>query len=107
MAALVLVLVAVAVMVAVAVAVVSVVSVVAVVAMVMVMLWQVPGFAVSRMGSFGSTTQVRVRGAEGNHLLVMIDGVEASEASTGEFDFGSLLVDDIERIEMEADPRHG
>lgn len=66
---------------------------------------QVPGFAVSRMGSFGSTTQVRVRGAEGNHLLVMIDGVEASEASTGEFDFGSLLVDDIERIEVLRGPQ--
>lgn len=66
---------------------------------------QVPGFAVSRTGSFGGLTQVRVRGAEGNHLLVMIDGVEASETSSGEFDFGSLLVDDIDRIEILRGPQ--
>lgn len=66
---------------------------------------QVPGFAVSRTGSFGGFTQVRVRGAEANHLLVMIDGVEASETSSGEFDFGSLLVDDIDRIEILRGPQ--
>lgn len=66
---------------------------------------QVPGFAVSRRGSFGSLTQVRVRGAEANHLLVMIDGVEVSETSGGEFDFGSLLVDDIDRIEVLRGPQ--
>ncbi|MBN9222870.1 MAG: TonB-dependent receptor [Mesorhizobium sp.] len=66
---------------------------------------QVPGFAVSRTGSFGGFTQVRVRGAEANHLLVMIDGVEVSETSSGEFDFGSLLVDDIDRIEILRGPQ--
>ncbi|MGE0283375.1 MAG: TonB-dependent receptor plug domain-containing protein, partial [Rhizobiaceae bacterium] len=66
---------------------------------------QVPGFAVSRTGSYGGLTQVRVRGAEANHLLVMIDGVEASETSAGEFDFGSLLVTDIERIEVLRGPQ--
>lgn len=66
---------------------------------------QVPGFAVSRTGSYGGLTQVRVRGAEGNHLLVMIDGVEASETSGGEFDFGSLLVDEIDRIEILRGPQ--
>jgi vitamin B12 transporter len=62
---------------------------------------QVPGFAVSRSGF----TQVRVRGAEANHLLVMIDGVEVSETASGEFDFGSLLVDDIDRIEILRGPQ--
>lgn len=66
---------------------------------------QVPGFAVSRTGSFGGLTQVRVRGAEANHLLVMIDGVEVSETSGGEFDFGSLLVDEIDRIEVLRGPQ--
>ncbi|HWK68876.1 MAG TPA: TonB-dependent receptor [Rhizobiaceae bacterium] len=66
---------------------------------------QVPGFSVSRTGSFGGPTQVRVRGTEANHLLVMIDGVEVSETSTGEFDFGSLLVDDIDRIEVLRGPQ--
>lgn len=66
---------------------------------------QVPGFAVSRTGSYGGFTQVRVRGAEANHLKVLVDGVEVSETSGGEFDFGSLLVDDIDRIEVLRGPQ--
>ncbi|MEM9012417.1 MAG: TonB-dependent receptor [Pseudomonadota bacterium] len=66
---------------------------------------QVPGLAVSRTGSFGGFTQVRVRGAEANQVLVLIDGVEVAPASTGELDFGSLVVTDIERIEVLRGPQ--
>ncbi|GAB1582375.1 TonB-dependent receptor [Phyllobacterium phragmitis] len=66
---------------------------------------QVPGFAVSRTGAAGGVTQVRVRGAEANQLLVMIDGVEANEMSSGEYDFGGLLADDIDRIEILRGPQ--
>ncbi|HWD14590.1 TonB-dependent receptor [Pseudochrobactrum sp. sp1633] len=65
----------------------------------------VPGFAVSRTGSYGGLTQVRVRGAEANHLLVMIDGVEAGSPSDGEFDFGELVSADIDRIEILRGPQ--
>jgi vitamin B12 transporter len=65
----------------------------------------VPGFAVSRTGSHGGMTQVRVRGAEGNHLLVMVDGVEISETASGEYDFGGLIVDDVDRIEVLRGPQ--
>lgn len=41
----------------------------------------VPGFAVSQSGGYGAQTQVRARGAESNHLLVLIDGVEANDPS--------------------------
>lgn len=61
----------------------------------------VPGVAVSRGGGLGAVTQVRIRGAEGNHALVLIDGVEANNpVSNSEFDFANLLVSDIERIEI-------
>ncbi|MDJ0932871.1 TonB-dependent receptor plug domain-containing protein [Breoghania sp.] len=60
----------------------------------------VPGFAVSRTGSYGGPTQIRVRRTEANHLLVMIDEVEAGELSTGEYDFSNLIVDNIDRIEV-------
>lgn len=65
----------------------------------------VPGFAVSRTGSSGGLTQVRVRGAEGNQLLVIIDGVVANDVGQGEFDFGGLVTDDIERIEILRGPQ--
>ena len=47
-----------------------------------------------------SLTQVRIRGAEGNHTLVLIDGVEANNPTDGEFDFSNLSAEDIERIEV-------
>ncbi|MBA2125449.1 hypothetical protein DLM45_04320 [Hyphomicrobium methylovorum] len=59
-----------------------------------------PGVSVSRTGSPGSLTQVRIRGAEGNQTLVLIDGIDASDTANGEFDFSNLLVDDIDRIEI-------
>ncbi len=60
----------------------------------------VPGFAVSRVGAIGGQTQIRVRGAEGNHVLTLIDGIEAADPFFGEFDFGTLLGDDVARIEI-------
>lgn len=66
---------------------------------------QVPGVHVSRAGGIGGLTQVRLRGAEGNHVLVLIDGVEVSEVSGGEFDFGNLPVGDIDRIEVLRGPQ--
>ena len=50
----------------------------------------VPGVAISRSGSLGGLTQVRIRGAEANHTLVFLDGIEFSDPVTGETDFGLL-----------------
>ena len=70
------------------------------------LLRDVPGFAVSRSGVLGSSTQVRVRGAEGNHLLVLIDGVEANDPSQGdEFNWATLSADSVERIEILRGPQ--
>jgi vitamin B12 transporter len=66
-----------------------------------------PGVAVSRTGSSAGFTQVRIRGAEGNHTLVLIDGIDAGDNALGEFDFASLLVEDIERIEIIRGPQSG
>jgi vitamin B12 transporter len=59
-----------------------------------------PGVSVSRSGTSAGLTQVRIRGAEGNHTLVLIDGIVANSGTTGEFDFSDLSADDIERIEV-------
>ena len=57
----------------------------------------VPGVAVGRVPG---QTQVRLRGAEGNHTLVLVDGIEVSDPFAGEFDFGTLVADDAARIEV-------
>jgi vitamin B12 transporter len=60
----------------------------------------VPGVAVSRNGAVGNQTQVRIRGTEGNHVLTLIDGIKASDPFFGEFDYATLLADDVARVEV-------
>jgi vitamin B12 transporter len=61
----------------------------------------VPGLAVSRSGGPGSGTQVRIRGAEANQTLVLINGIEANDIGAGsEFNFGNLMNLNIDRIEV-------
>src|SRR5258706_16185364 len=60
----------------------------------------VPGVAVSRAGPVGQFTQVRIRGAEANHTLVLIDGIKASDPFYGEFEFETLIADDVAKIEV-------
>ena len=70
------------------------------------LLRDVPGLAVSRSGVQGSATQIRVRGAEANHLLVLIDGVEANDPSqSDELNWGTLSAAGIERIEVIRGPQ--
>jgi vitamin B12 transporter len=66
-----------------------------------------PGVSVNRGGGVGSLTQVRIRGAEGNQTLVLIDGIEANNTADGEFDFSNLSAEDIERIEVIRGPMSG
>ncbi len=62
----------------------------------------VPGISATRNGGIGGYTGVRVRGAEGEQTLVLIDGVRVNDPSSpgGGFDFGNLLAGAVGRIEV-------
>ena len=60
----------------------------------------VPGLAVSHSGSAGGLTQIRARGSEANHVLVLIDGIEAASPFTGEADFAHFAFDDLASVEV-------
>ena len=60
----------------------------------------VPGVGVSRSGAVGGLTQVRMRGGEANHTLVLLNGVEVSDPTTGETDFGLWSGLNVAHIEV-------
>lgn len=66
-----------------------------------------PGVHIGRTGAFGGLTEIRLRGAESNHTLVLIDGVEANATTNGLFSFSDLSVENIERIEVVRGPQSG
>ena len=61
-----------------------------------------PGVTVSRNGGLGTLTTVRIRGAEGEQTLTLIDGVRVNDPSSpgGGFDFANLLAGSIDRLEV-------
>ncbi|WP_111735115.1 TonB-dependent receptor plug domain-containing protein [Roseovarius amoyensis] len=62
----------------------------------------VPGLAISSSG--GNYTEVRIRGAEANHTLILIDGVEAA-GGDGQYILSGLDTANIERIEVLRGPQ--
>ena len=67
-----------------------------------------PGVSVSQQGGPQGVTVVRIRGAESNHTLVLIDGAEVNAVGTdGFFDFSTLLAEDIAQIEVIKGPQSG
>jgi vitamin B12 transporter len=64
----------------------------------------VPGFTMVRSGSRGGTTSLFLRGGEDNYTKVLIDGVSVNLGG-GAFDFGSLLTENFERIEIVRGPQ--
>ena len=69
----------------------------------------VAGLQVVQNGSPGAQTSVFIRGTNSNHVKVLIDGIDVSDASNpnGAFDFAHLLTADIEKIEVLRGPQSG
>ncbi|MYG14033.1 MAG: TonB-dependent receptor [Gammaproteobacteria bacterium] len=53
---------------------------------------QLPNLAIAQSGSLGGVAQVRLRGSEANHALVLIDGIEVNDPANGsEYNFAHLM----------------
>jgi vitamin B12 transporter len=63
------------------------------------------GVDIYRTGGPGQQTSLYLRGANSNHVLVLIDGVRAASLNTGAYAFEWLPLDAIERIEIVRGPR--
>ena len=66
-----------------------------------------PGVSFARNGGPGETTSVRIRGAESDQTVVLIDGVKLNDPASagGGYNFADLLVSDIARIEVLRGPQ--
>ncbi|MEO6212412.1 MAG: TonB-dependent receptor, partial [Vicinamibacterales bacterium] len=64
----------------------------------------VPGLTVAATGGTGAVTGVFPRGGESNYTLVFIDDVQVN-AFGGDFDFGHLSTENVERIEIVRGPQ--
>lgn len=67
----------------------------------------VPAIDVVQSGGPGSTSSVFMRGANSEHTLVLLDGIELNDPSSpgGSYDFANLPTDNIERIEILRGPQ--
>ncbi len=64
-----------------------------------------PGLSISRTGQPGALTQTRIRGAEANHTLVLIDGIEVNDPATGnEYNFANSAHLSVESVEVVRGP---
>ena len=63
---------------------------------------RLPGVTFTRNGDQGGFTGVRVRGADAEQVLVLLDGVRINDpgAPGGGYDFGGMLAGGIERIDL-------
>lgn len=65
----------------------------------------VPGLSIVSNGGAGKATSVFLRGANDDHVLVLIDGVKVGSATTGKAAFQDIPLDQIERVEIVRGPR--
>lgn len=63
---------------------------------------RLPGITVTTQGPVGTTSTLRIRGADKRYVAVFIDGIRVTDPTQTEtsYDFGSLLASDVARIEV-------
>ena len=58
------------------------------------------GVGVTRYGPYGNQADVNIRGFNTKRVAVLIDGIPVNSAASGDFDFNSVDLSSIERIEV-------
>jgi vitamin B12 transporter len=63
------------------------------------------GISIANQGGLGKLTSVFVRGAESDHVLVLVDGVRIGSVTSGQAALQDLPLELIERVEIVRGPR--
>ena len=71
------------------------------------LLSKVPGVNLEQNGGRGSASSIRIRGAQSDHTLVLIDGVRSASATSGDTAIQFIPLAQIERIEIIKGPQSG
>ncbi|MDR0387603.1 MAG: TonB-dependent receptor [Treponema sp.] len=64
------------------------------------LLEQTLGLGITRYGPYGNMADVNIRGFDTERTAVLVDGIPVNSTRSGEFDFNSIDVNSIERIEV-------
>lgn len=59
-----------------------------------------PGIEFRQSGAAGATSSVSIRGSNANHVLLLVDGARVGSVTTGAATWGTLPIEQIERIEI-------
>jgi vitamin B12 transporter len=65
---------------------------------------EVPALDIQRAGGLGKLTDIRLRGADPRHTLVLFDGIPLNGPWLGTFDFADLMDPGVERVEVLGGP---
>lgn len=63
-----------------------------------------PGIEIDSRGGPGTAGAVMIRGANGGHTLVLVDGLRVSSATLGEASWGYLPLSEVDRVEIMRGP---
>ncbi|PSJ38587.1 TonB-dependent receptor [Sphingomonas deserti] len=66
-----------------------------------------PGISIVRNGGYGTSTSIRIRGADSDQSVLVVDGVKLADASStgGGYNWANLLTGDIDRVEILRGPQ--
>ena len=71
------------------------------------LLVRTPGVSLSQTGGYGSTTELRIRGANPEDTMLVIDGMRIADPTSpaGNLDYSQFFTDDVARIELLRGPQ--